>query len=134
MVVTGIKGCAVYLDDVIIYSETWREHVDRIGALFERFTWANHTVNLAKCEFTQGTVTYFGKVVSHGQVRLVRAKVLAIDQFPPPTTKKELVHFLGVVRYYRGFLQKLLQSSCPSYQLVEFNGLVWLSPSVSVCF
>lgn len=48
-------------------------------------------------------MTYLGKVVGQGQVRPVRAKVLAIDGFPTPTTKKELMHFLGMVGYYRGF-------------------------------
>lgn len=46
-VVAGLKGCAVYLDDVVIYSETWAEHVDQIGALFERLAWANLTINIA---------------------------------------------------------------------------------------
>lgn len=88
-VVAGLEGCAVYLDDIVIYSETWVEHVDRIHALFKCLAWANLTVNLAKCEFAKSTVTYLGKVVGQGQVRPVRAKVLAIDQFPAPTTKKE---------------------------------------------
>ena len=51
----------------------------------------------SKCEFAQGTVTYLGKIVGQGQVRPVRTKVLAIDQFPQPTTKKELMRFLGIV-------------------------------------
>lgn len=51
----------MYLDDVVIYSETWKEHVDQIRALFERLERATLTTNLAKCEFAQGTVTYLGK-------------------------------------------------------------------------
>lgn len=90
-VVAGLEGCAVYLDNVVIYSNTWREHVDCIRALFDRLVWANLTINLAKCEFAQGTVTYLGKVVGQGQIRPVQAKVLAIDDIPPPATKKELM-------------------------------------------
>lgn len=45
-------------------------------------------------------MTYLGKVVGKGQVRPVRAKVLAIDHFPVPTTKKDLSRFLGMVGYY----------------------------------
>lgn len=63
--------------------------------LFSRFEEAGLTVNLAKCEFAKATVTYLGKVVGQGCVRPVRAKVEAIDQFPSPTTKKELMCFLG---------------------------------------
>lgn len=52
-----LEECALYLDDVI-YSKTWEEHVDHIRALFDRLVWSTLTVNLAKCEFAQGTVTY----------------------------------------------------------------------------
>lgn len=54
-------------------------------------------INLAKCEFAKAIVTYLGKVVGQGQVRPVQAKIMAVQQFPPPTTKKELMCFLGMV-------------------------------------
>ena len=102
-VVAGLEGCAVYLDDVVVYAGTWAIHLARICSLFERLAAATLTVNLAKCEFAQATVVYLGKVVGQGQVRTVRAKVLAIDKFPPPTTKKEVMRFLGMIGYYRSF-------------------------------
>ena len=46
-------------------------------------------------------MVYLGKVVGQGVVRPVRAKVLALDMYPPPTTKKELMRFLGMAGYYR---------------------------------
>lgn len=86
-VVSGPVGCAVYLDDVVIYSDSWEDHLQRIWALFDRLAWACLIINLAKCEFVKATVTYLGKVVGQGQVRPVRAKVLAVDQFPVPKPK-----------------------------------------------
>lgn len=47
-VVSGLEGCAVYLDDVVIYSDSWEEHVCRVQALLERLVWARLTINLAK--------------------------------------------------------------------------------------
>ena len=102
-VVAGLEGCAVYLDDVVCYSDTWEDHLARVRLLFNRFAAANLTVNLAKCEFAQATVVYLGRVVGQGKVRPIRAKVLAIDKFPPPVTKKELMRFLGMIGYYRNF-------------------------------
>lgn len=110
MVVSGLAGCAVYLDDVVVFSDTWDTHVARICALFDRLSSARLTVNLAKCEFARATVTYLGRVVGQGQVRPVDAKVQAILQYPPPTTKKELMRFLGLVGYYRSF--------CPNFSTV----------------
>ena len=102
-VTSGLEGCAVYLDDVVTVGDTWALHLSRLAALFERLQAANLTVNLAKCEFAKATVTYLGKVVGQGEVRPVRPKVMAIDNFPPPVTKKELMRFLGMVGYYRSF-------------------------------
>ena len=62
-VVAGLEGIAVYLDDVVEYSDTWEQHRDRVHALLVRLQDANLTVNVAKCEFARATVTYLGKVV-----------------------------------------------------------------------
>lgn len=80
MVASGRGGCAVYLDDVVIYSDTWEEHLACIKKMFDRLADACLTVNLAKCEFAKATVTYLGRVLGQGSVRLVKAKVAAIAQ------------------------------------------------------
>jgi hypothetical protein len=103
--VSGLEGCAVYLDDVVIYSDSWEEHVWRVQTLFERLVWARLTIHLAKCEFAKTTVTYLGMVVGQGFVCPVEAKVQAVKQFPQPSTKKELMRFLGLAGYYRAFFK-----------------------------
>lgn len=109
-VASVLEGCAVYLDDVVVYSQTSKQHLCHIRALFEHLAKARLTVNLAKCEFARAAVTYLGKVVGQGVVRPVRAKVLAIDNFPPSSTKQELMRFLGMVGYYGSF--------CPNFSSV----------------
>ena len=101
-------GCAVYLDDVVVFSDSWSAHIDRIKALFVHLAEAQLTVNLAKCEFAQATVTYLGKQVGQSQVRPLLAKVQTVSEYPPPLTKKELMRFLGLVGYYRCFCHNLL--------------------------
>jgi len=95
----------VYLDDLVICSDTWSSHVQRIELLFERLVKAHLTINLAKCAFAKATVTYLGHVVGQGCVAPVLAKVRAISEYPQPTTKKELQRFLGMVGYYRRFCE-----------------------------
>lgn len=102
-VVADLTGCRVYLDNVVVYSNTWEEHVQRVRALFDRLLWANLTVNPAKCEFARATVTYLGKVVGQGEVRPVEAKVVAIQNLPQPATIREFMGFLGIVGYYKSF-------------------------------
>ncbi|KAL2077768.1 hypothetical protein ACEWY4_027272 [Coilia grayii] len=118
-VISGLQGCTVYLDDAVLVSDTWGEHLVRIRAFFERLLQAKLTVNLAKCEFARATVVYLGKVVGQGQVRPVRAKVLAIDKFPAPTTRKELQRFLGMVGYYRSFCRNFSTVVCPLTDLLK---------------
>ena len=126
LVIGPLKGCAVYLDDVVVYSDTWESHVERVRALFERLTWARLTVNLAKCEFARATVTYLGRVVGQGYVRPVDAKVRAIASYPVPTTKKELMRFLGLVGYYRGFCKNFSSVVAPLTDLLKAkNEFLW---------
>lgn len=120
-VLGDLEGCAVYLDDVVIFSDDWDTHMARIRSLFERLAAARLTVNLAKCDFAKATVTYLGHVVGQGQVRPVSVKVLAIQEYPPPTTKKELMRFLGLVGYYRSFCRNFSSVVAPLTNLLKNN-------------
>lgn len=133
-VVSGLEGCAVYLDDVVCFSETWASHISHIRGLFQRLAEANLTVNLAKCEFAKATVTYLGKVVGQGQVRPVRVKVEAIDRYPPPATKKELMRFLGMVGFYRCFCKNFSTVAEPLTSLLKASAKFIWSPSCHAAF
>ena len=101
--IRDLAGCEGYIDDVIIYSQTWPEHIERITAFFEKLSGANLTINLTKSEFCQATVTYLGYVVGQGQVKPLTAKIDTIVKFPVPTNRKELMRFLGMAGFYRKF-------------------------------
>ncbi len=78
-VLAGIPNCDAYLDNIVVYSSDWNEHLS-----LQAFSL---TLNIAKCEFGRATVTYLGKQVGQGEVCPIAAKVQAILQFPVPTTK-----------------------------------------------
>lgn len=125
-VIAGLKGVTVYLDDTIVVSDTWSEHLKRLRLLLVRLSQANLTLNLAKCVFAGATVTYLGKVVGQGQVRPVREKVRAIDEYPVPVTKKELMRFLGLVGFYRCFCRNFSTVVAPLTDLLKAKALfVW---------
>lgn len=129
-VLSGMTGCEAYLDDAVVCSDTWEQHLVQIGELFQRLSKANLTVNLAKCEFGKATVTYLGKVVGRGQVRPVGAKVEAICNFPVPSTRRELRRFLGMVGYYRGFCQNFATVVTPLTNLLSAKVLfLWTEAS-----
>lgn len=82
----------MYLD-VVVYSDKWEPHLCCIAALFGCLAEAQLTINLAKWKFARATLTYLGIVVGQGEVRPVCAQLLAIDHYPPPTTKRSPVFF-----------------------------------------
>ena len=105
-----LEGCEAYIDDVIIYSNTWDDHLRIMRKFFNILAKANLTVNLAKSDFCHATVEYLGHKVGQGFVTSITAKVEAISQFPIPTNKKELMRFLGMAGFYRKF--------CPNFSSV----------------
>ena len=90
--------------------------------------WAHLAINLAKCEFAKATMTFFGKVVGQGQVRPVQAKVMAVQQFLPATTNKELMRFLGMVCYYCSFLKNFSSVVAPLTELLKAKAKYIWSP------
>ena len=50
-VMTEVSGCEAYIDDIIIYSDNWSNHVEQINVFFGKLKEVNFTINLAKCEF-----------------------------------------------------------------------------------
>lgn len=95
LVLKDVSQCNVYLDDVVIYSSPWTEHMARYRAcymlqtVFSRFSAASLILNLKKCEFAKATVTYLGKQVGSGKVLPIYATVTAILSYPIPVTRQE---------------------------------------------
>ena len=65
-VLRDVQGVRVYLDDVVIFTDSWEDHVRSIELVFDHLQHANLTVNLAKCNFGQAKVTYLGHIVGGG--------------------------------------------------------------------
>ncbi len=122
IVFDDIPTCTAYLDDVVIYSPTWAEHLSTLRLVFQRLENASLTLNLAKCEFGKATVTYLGKQVGRGQVRPIASKVDAIASYPAPKTRRQLRRFLGMVGYYRTF--------CKNFSTVVAPLTTLLSPKI----
>ena len=120
-VIAEIEGCEGYIDDVIIYSDTWEEHLKIMRKFFQRLSDAKLTINLLKSEFGCGHVTYLGHVVVQGQVKPVEAKVEAISMSPQPASKKHVMRFLGMTGYYRKFCQNFSAITEPLTRLLQKN-------------
>ena len=121
-----LDHCEAYIDDVIVHSNSFEEHLSHIRALFVKLTDANLTVSLVKSEFCHAVVEYLGHIVGNGQVKPVFAKVDAIVKFPAPQCKRELKRFLGMAGYYRKFCPNFSTIANPLTCLLKKNSkFIW---------
>jgi hypothetical protein len=111
----------VYLDDLLIFSDTIEDHVRRMRLVFDRVREANIKLNIAKCTFAVPEVVYLGHVANKNGVAPDPSKVSAIRNFPRPRTVKDVRSFLGLSRYYRVFIQNYAAMSRPLTQLTKKN-------------
>ncbi|KAL6484124.1 hypothetical protein MHYP_G00061690 [Metynnis hypsauchen] len=87
IVLGDVLNCDAYLDDIVVYSDTWEPHMQLLETVFTRLREASLVLNLGKCKFGKCVVAYLLKVVGNGMVRPLDAKVQAISSFPTPQTQ-----------------------------------------------
>lgn len=90
---------AAYLDDVVIYSETWEQHCLHIRKVLQCLRENGLMVKPAKYQFGMSQCTYLGHVVGNGHVRPEADKMKAVCDFPIPTTKQQVQSYLGLTGY-----------------------------------
>ena len=117
--VRDIDGCEGYIDDVVIFSDNWSDHIRQIERFFQIMREAKLTINLMKSEFGKATVKYLGHIVGQGQVRPLDAKIQTIVKYPIPTSRKELARFLGMAGYYRNFCLNFSDIAAPLTNLLS---------------
>ena len=119
-ILAGLEHIAgVYLDDIIVYGDTWEEHIQNVQTVFERLQKADLTLKLKNCNFGVEDCVYLGHRVGKGGVRPEQTKIEAISKMPRPTTKKEVMSFLGIVSYYHRFIQHFAMKAEPLTALTK---------------
>ena len=108
-----------YLDDLVIFSRSWEEHLQHLGTVFARLWEAGLTAKPKKCQFGMSQCVYLGHVVGEGCVRVEKSKVEAVRGLPTPQTKREVRAFLGLTGYYRRFIPNYASTATPLTDLTR---------------
>ena len=109
----GIKNVHNYIDDILIHTKTWEEHLQRVKEVFTRLQKANLTARPTKCFIGFTEVEFLGHVVGQGVVKPKPDKLKAIEQAERPTTKTQVKSFLGLLGYYRKFVPHFATTAAP---------------------
>ncbi|MBW0574345.1 hypothetical protein O181_114060 [Austropuccinia psidii MF-1] len=95
----------VYIYDIIIYSETWEDHVQYIDRVLNECKPINLRMSLKKCNFGKQELLALGHKVSGLSMEIDQNKVAEVLQKPVPKSIKEMQSFLGFARYYRNYIK-----------------------------
>lgn len=109
----------IYLDDIIVYSPDFHTHLQHLEQVFSRLQAHGLKLQPRKCRLFQRKVTYLGHVVSSQGVATDPEKTAAVQDWPTPTTVKQVRSFLGFAGYYRRFIPAFSKVAAPLNQLLQ---------------
>jgi hypothetical protein len=108
-----------YLDDHLVASRTLEEHMEHLSQFFQVLQDNGLVINPGKCIFASTSVKFLGHMVDENGIRPLPTHVQAIQEFPPPSTVKQLQQFLGMINFYRRFLPRIAATLRPLTDLVR---------------
>jgi len=110
---------AVFIDNVIVGTETEEEHDELVVEVVKRLEENNLYVKLEKCEWKVREVEFLGVVIGPEEIRMEKEKVKGVLEWPTSKCVKDVQKFLGLANYYRRFIEGFATVARPLYDLVK---------------
>lgn len=109
----------IYLDDVTIHSDTFRNILGHIDTVLNILKSVNLKINGEKCKWFKKQFKLLGHIISGDNLEMDPEKLEAVREMRPPTTVKQLQQFLGLCNYYRRFIRSYADITAPLNQLLK---------------
>ena len=129
-----IRAVDNYLDDIIVFSSTWEEHLARLREVFERLRHTKLKLGAAKCTFAAKEVSYLGHRVTEDGLLPDPLLLAAIRDIPPPTTATEVRSFLGLAGYYQCYVKGFASIAAPLHALTRKDAVFHWSEDCQTAF
>ena len=115
-----------YLDDIVVFSPTFEQHLEDLKQVFGRIQKANLKIKPPKCSFAKDGIDYLGFVITPRGIECDPAKTAKVAEFPEPKDRTEVRSFLGLTSYYRKFVRNYAFIAKPLHELTkEGVDFVW---------
>jgi hypothetical protein len=129
--------CCVYIDDVIVFGRTWETYMINLKRVLERFQEWGVLLKVSKCRFAVQEAKFLGHIVSKNGIKLDNAKKDEVNNLILPDTVTKLRSFLGLVNFFRDFIDHFAETSHVLYALlkgkmVKQEKIVWSSEAEQV--
>ncbi|CAB4419687.1 unnamed protein product [Rhizophagus irregularis] len=109
----------VYLDDIMIYSRDFEEHLEHVDRVLNKLGENNMIAKLKKCQFGLRNINFLGHIVGKDGLRPDEKKVEKIKSIKKPETVTEVRSFLGLCSYYRRFIKDFAKIAKPLHNLTK---------------
>ena len=113
------KFVLAYVDDIIVFSKNFDQHLCHLNQLFNRLKDANLTLKPTKCKFAAKQVKFLGHIVSKAGIQVDPEKTKVVQSFPIPNNLKDVRSFLGMCNYYRRFVERYSDIAMPLTSLLR---------------
>jgi hypothetical protein len=115
------KFVVVFIYDILIFSKMEEEHEKHLRMVLEKLRSNQLYAKFSKCEFWLTEVAFLGHVISTGGISVDPSKVKDVLNWMPPMNASEIQSFLGLVGYYRRFINDFSKIAKPMTRLLEKN-------------
>lgn len=119
------KFVLVFFDDILIYSRSWDEHLQHLRDVFQILSQHQLFLKPSKCTFGETVIEYLCHFISAESVSTDPSKIKTIEQWPTPSSQKQLCSFLGLANYYKRFIQAYSIIAKPMTSLLKKDGFCW---------
>ena len=114
----NLTYCVIYLDDVIVFGHTEKEHLEHLCIVFERFWEFNLKLKPSKCSFLQLEIVYLAHHVSQPGILPSRDNMQAMEEFLMPETYTQVCAFCRLAGHYQRFIKGFANIACPLYDVL----------------
>ena len=135
VVLAGLRwtSCLVYMDDIVVYSTTFEEHLERLDQVFSCLENAGLKLKIKKCQFAQKRLRVLGHIVSEEGIGPDPDKLASVANFPSPTLGhnlkdkvKRVQSFIGLCSYYRRHIHQFALIAKPLTELIKQDApFIW---------